>query len=37
MPARARRAGNLPSEATSFIGRRHVLAEVKEAVGSPGS
>ncbi|HEX2681490.1 MAG TPA: AAA family ATPase, partial [Candidatus Dormibacteraeota bacterium] len=34
MPARARRPGNLPSEATSFIGRRHELAEVRQALAS---
>src|SRR5262245_31719112 len=29
MARRARRPGNLPAEATSFIGRRHELAEVR--------
>src|SRR5436305_13884001 len=29
-----RRSGNLPAEATSFIGRRRALAEVREKLGA---
>src|SRR5438128_2829109 len=32
----ARRLGNLPAEATSFIGRRRELAEVRKELGSAG-
>ncbi|HYY45905.1 MAG TPA: AAA family ATPase, partial [Candidatus Angelobacter sp.] len=30
----SRRAGNLPAEATSFIGRRRELAELRKALGA---
>src|SRR5689334_11993745 len=30
VPKPTRRSGNLPAEATSFVGRRHELAEVRK-------
>jgi predicted ATPase/DNA-binding CsgD family transcriptional regulator len=34
VPKPARRSGNLPAEATSFVGRRHELAEVRKRLAA---